>query len=78
MADLVESFDELCGVVSLLQFGSPSNRLGFVSDLGSRVSIFLRFVHFNSSSMLKFGFEIEDSIEENNFTIYLRFFLSLI
>ena len=29
VADLVESFDKLCGVVSLVQFGSPSNRLGF-------------------------------------------------
>ena len=29
VADLAESFDELCGVVSLLRFGSPSDHLGF-------------------------------------------------
>ena len=53
--------------------------LSFGSDYESRVSVFLRIVRFNSSSsMLKSGFEIVDSIEENNFTIYLGFFLSLI
>ena len=73
-ADLAESFDELCSDSDLHLIVS-----GFGFDSRSRVSIFLRFVHFNSSSsMLKSGFEIVDSIEENNFTIYLGFFLSLI
>ena len=74
MADLAESFDELCSNLDLHLIIS-----GFGYDCRSRVSIFLRFIRFNSSSsMLKSGFEIIDSIEENNFTIYLGFFLSLI
>ena len=74
MADLAESFNVLCFDLDLHLIIS-----GFGYDFGSRVSIFLCFIRFNSfSSMLKFGFEIVDSIEENNFTIYLGFFLSLI
>ena len=72
--DLAESFNKLCYDSDLHLIVSS-----FGSDSGSRVSIFLHFVCFNSSSsMLKSGFEIVDSIEQNNFTIYLRFFLSLI
>ena len=70
--DLAESFDELCSDSDLHLIVS-----GFGSDFESHFSVFLRFIRFNSSSsMLKSRFEIVDSIEEKNFTIYLRFSLS--
>ena len=57
--NLAESFNELCSNLDLHLIIS-----GFGYDCGSRVSIFLRFVRFNSSSsMLKSRFEIVDSIE---------------